>query len=842
MALFTQVDETTFQDLSKRLHKRLKQHHGLTLPLGTFREAFVQAVGYRSLHDARLAWRKNVPSLPAVTAAALGATTGTVAEQGGQAPAVTEGASQAWASSAVSLPLSRRDAWHLALSDGGAPLVAWGQAHPDDLQALPYFPRFTEELLGADGGLEGHRAFQALVEAGLVAVNRAHAWLAFEGGTPMWERLTLGEGRAAADWWLERLTEETLPQAVVALRHRLSLEFTCDYLEGDRSEGSVSPTERVAAIHFLQRAIERPEGTAVIAALPPAALMAMGRRDLALEQVSTGDFHGRPQGLQVFDPMTTARAAVVYGAVPALLAAAPANDAWTWVNHALVAALNEGRDLAAVAEVSAHVRNSAHTFGQTDVDHAQWREAVWKAIRADSAGALGALLDGREAWVRGFFSLSTPQEGRHLLLLLLGNGVPHAVLDRLVPDLDASFTPDERRWRARNLGLVLLLLVDQHFHEDDDRGNPQRRLRKVSSASSRRLLAHAEWLLKKGANAYYVAHHNVHDGDFKDTADTADTTVSTAPRELVPNEDCPAQSAFSLWLECAHYRLDWVTKLVGLGLDLGRDAARAYDHPDPPFVEPLVAGLIQGYVDDSQMAAWQALGAPPLAQSRRRDLLVGSLFFRDGWFQGRRVDVAQGMAQTVAFLDAHGLHDADALAGAWGCVAYPEQISAWHAFTGTLPTLADATCWVTPLKPWRPWRPHGPLGCDGWYARETGKDEEPIHPHPLAGLVSQAMAMGMDVTECTPQGGTLLHWVATLPVPPERFSGHPDLHACAIVRGLLEAGVSPAQKNPDGKTALDCLDEYDRKDRTLSRRLALLEQGVGLEAKGIARGGDPDGG
>lgn len=63
MALLSSIDESTFTELSKRFHQKLKQQHNLTLSLGQFRELMIQAVGHRSLHDARKAWQGS-PTAP----------------------------------------------------------------------------------------------------------------------------------------------------------------------------------------------------------------------------------------------------------------------------------------------------------------------------------------------------------------------------------------------------------------------------------------------------------------------------------------------------------------------------------------------------------------------------------------------------------------------------------------------------------------------------------------------------------------------------------------------------------------------------------------------------------
>jgi len=65
MALLSSVDASTFAELSKRLHQKLKHQHALTLPLNQFRELMIQSVGHRSLHDARMAWAKSTAQPPA---------------------------------------------------------------------------------------------------------------------------------------------------------------------------------------------------------------------------------------------------------------------------------------------------------------------------------------------------------------------------------------------------------------------------------------------------------------------------------------------------------------------------------------------------------------------------------------------------------------------------------------------------------------------------------------------------------------------------------------------------------------------------------------------------------
>jgi hypothetical protein len=55
------VDEPTFNKLSQRFHRTLAKRHPdvpALLSLGQCREALVEAMGHRSLHDARQAWQK----------------------------------------------------------------------------------------------------------------------------------------------------------------------------------------------------------------------------------------------------------------------------------------------------------------------------------------------------------------------------------------------------------------------------------------------------------------------------------------------------------------------------------------------------------------------------------------------------------------------------------------------------------------------------------------------------------------------------------------------------------------------------------------------------------------
>lgn len=56
MLLLSQVDEPTFNELSKRLHQKMKKDHGLQMPLSKLREVLIQSVGHKSLHDARKSW------------------------------------------------------------------------------------------------------------------------------------------------------------------------------------------------------------------------------------------------------------------------------------------------------------------------------------------------------------------------------------------------------------------------------------------------------------------------------------------------------------------------------------------------------------------------------------------------------------------------------------------------------------------------------------------------------------------------------------------------------------------------------------------------------------------
>ena len=61
MLLLSQVDEPTFNELSKRLHQKMKKDHGLQMPLSKLREVLIQAVGHKSLHDARKSWAASSP-------------------------------------------------------------------------------------------------------------------------------------------------------------------------------------------------------------------------------------------------------------------------------------------------------------------------------------------------------------------------------------------------------------------------------------------------------------------------------------------------------------------------------------------------------------------------------------------------------------------------------------------------------------------------------------------------------------------------------------------------------------------------------------------------------------
>ena len=214
MLLLSQIDEPTFAELTKRLHRKMKKDHQLQMPLSKLREVTIQAVGYRSLHDARQAWKRQsaLPLLPLLNEPLerLPATLRPSSSRVSQRPLT------AW----NTLPKPIQDA-QKAIEQGT--FVAWARQRPTLLKALTWRSadeqgNLSKEKTATDllleAGPKGWEAFRELVEEKNLALTHDVLEALVSA---LWRSTATNResARAFLDWATSMLTETADKEALL---------------------------------------------------------------------------------------------------------------------------------------------------------------------------------------------------------------------------------------------------------------------------------------------------------------------------------------------------------------------------------------------------------------------------------------------------------------------------------------------------------------------------------------------------------------------------------------------------------------------------------------------------
>lgn len=767
MAVLSRVDEPTFNELSKRLHGRLKKEHGLQMTLGAFRETFISAVGHRSLHDARKAWK--------------------IADDAGAAPhnaPVPKGSVEISTSPAQMIALyassaskgvpviSREEAISRAKEDSGESLLKWCELNPGKFDQLRSDDDALSRLI-IEQGDSGILAYRALAEKGYIVPKAEHARaFLMPFNAEVWTHRSSQLTTNMIAWFIARMSQASLVSFLKDTDNNINEHYRVSAKR--RKQEGLTQSEMSAQNEFMAAVFEKFQNSAeIIRCMGPASLLCIDQAKAAIELVKYKSFE-----------LSDVSAFYAHGMLGELINNLPPAHAWRCASIVLEEIAPEEVEAADVVADFMAQNMPRSLLSEYSWGPLRWTQCLRAYARIGHKKGIRILMEGCDDYALHLFDMKDKNDQvSDMIVSILNLGIIKPWRDALVPDQMESAKQYDHR--AKLLSSVAFQWITQYFsgpHANDS----------ASSLYSKTLIENIKWLQSKGADLNW-----------------------RLGRSKLDEDD--VESVFSVWLSSAKYQIEWVKAMQKMGLDLSQCAARVNVlHEECLFVEPLIAGLVEGRILDEDIEKWYALGAPPITASTHQSRLIGALFARDSWWfndDDDAVDVEKGLAKLSVFLHTNQITQTDTLIAAWRYVLYPEQMDIWRSITNSLPETADVCTWLYHCQHGNRWMYKQFTSPPSRIPRVSSipvipradikKSKSPFystlrmdfkgiqHIRVLA-LTEKAIAWGADLTKPTKiDGDSLLEWACIMPLATDEQHER----SLEIIRLLLKAGVAPLSRD-----------------------------------------------
>ncbi len=798
MALLSSVDESTFLELSKRFHQKLKQQHVLSMPLSKFRELMVQSVGHKSLHDARKSWLAQSQSTPA-SAISVPPHKATIEEQMAQAEQL------------------RQDMVAIAKYGKG----------PEELHQ---HSRYEEEDIYLDPVSQALQTddWEDDEDAGWITLPEPGPW---DFLPAPWQAAidAIKEGRILELAQKHPLLIESLNWEIFDEKNRYRRPMTFpDYLI------SKGPTEWEAYVslakagHFLptplhlrwmcQFFLEHPvENIQAAQELLEWTNHFLREHDcMGLESVVfthlIDDINvvTDSQHLEIFKGVLAAAIKhhpnhelvqkISAQAWPQLITPGMAQSSWeiAWKNQVSLAKIMAGPINEALIQ-STLLEGKATIIIDALKGHPH-AVASWAVMKAVIPQAIAAGIDHRPF----LQALALPEEGDYLNRhFTRGARVGHAIPKLaqsiastllkfdLIEDLDQFFEKYHRHLTPFPHYLPWLPLGQEGL---------SMALKKTPASPKDQQLIW-KWVLPDGnwdlpndeqkqslEKTHEVLVDLFEEGFFTDNHETQSIfknppsqsmvdMLRTLKQRGVDFESAPKNrfglskvGLFELILWKTRFSIPWLKALHEVGIDWKNAFMSVYTLGEKVKVEPLVAGLLDGAIPlEQSLERYSKIGLPELATTPGLETVIKHVF------SGR-----DGLATREQFIQAHRLHEFPSMVfEAWKYQSNAKEAKEFHELTKTFPEPIHVSWWI--------------------YRNGRNPNDPPENNvQRVLELLDLAVEWGVDLkTPLNPENETHLHWACTIPCQPNLWSDP----ALPLLKRLVQLGVDPTAVTTEGKKA-----------------------------------------
>ena len=823
MALLSSVDESTFTELSKRFHQKLKQQCGLTLPLGQFRELMVQAVGHRSLHDARKSWAHTPIQAPSSlstspeTINVIGNTTGIreglkasahtafglksgaaasdahIPEQpnllfweeiGVAEPGTRDNPPPRTPTATVEAPKPWRDALQ-AFKEGT--LIAWAQAHPAVMDTLRWFLTTPDQFLSIGDyllkqGPRGQETYRALADQGLLTPTAEHSRR--YGMRLMHESLEdTHADQAMINWFMENLSDDAIDSALASIVQLNQGEWL---LNGGRFAVFRTVVEFVLASHFsvTKKAIFHPVVIArtrrIRSAIHGYHTSQKWSKQTTATLIELAQRWGRVQELLNYlnlenDHELDAEflSSMISGCVEHSLR----TKDYSLLAHSirlLTQSRFAGNGICRIA-MNHIIKSDVEMVVEqtTPEEHAKSRERT----ATIQMGLLEQLLKANR--VSGFSEAAKALNPG----LLYFYQRPGELFDSPLHNQWLLWAVKQSHWSPEEKEAVWAGLLPHGSSECS-----QQRRRQLLADTFRNLVDEAKATPQGATNALPDSSAGQAFLTQVETLVGQGLDLNQGSRSL--------PSLFGPWLFDTSFSLAWVKAMLALGLRLDLPLVRTPAGP----MQPLLAAMAHGQLAAlNHPQAWLELGAPPLKGNPGTPTVLQQLLQAS-----RGIDI-HGFAQL------HGLTEPADLAPLWVAPRNVSQLNDLLELSPQGPTPNDVAQWFKYAQT-------TPSAMSAGDRQRLAED--------LMGMLNWAIERGLNVrAPLNEEGETLLHWAAKHLAASDLYFQSRQAYPCQpwqFLQRLLEAGADVNAKTTTGEKARDWLPTAQK--RTSEPCLVFLQE------------------